>query len=540
MVRSDTPARRTSRRAFVVGALALIVPAKALAGARAPNTTGPLESSPAGRADDLFTRDEPLLGSRSLQAGFRVLEPRNAPRFSLVGVHWRGDGEVFYQVAGADKEFGGWHRAECCEQPDKGAGEPGPGPDWHFGKPTWVGDARWIQYRVRGDVRRLRAHYLWSEPRSIVRRRLALADAPSIIPRSSWGASERMLRADPYYADRLRLALVHHTAGKTPATPGESAAIVAAIQRFHVQANGWNDIGYNFLVDPFGQIFEGRAGGVESNVVGAHSRGFNTGSVGIALIGDFHTGGAPTPEAIAALTSLLAWRLDIAHLDPATLRSITSGGNGRHPAATPVTLRSVSGHRDADFTSCPGDLLYPQLDGVAAAAAATGLPKLYEPAVEGVVGSLVRITGRLSEDRPWSVTITDPAGALVSQGGAIGSVVDWTWDATAAPVGSYTYAITAGDGVRPASGTVEEPPPPPPVETEPLPVPPPKPKGVPRRIPGWAWKMYRWHEKPRASRGPRPRAPRRLPRWYWKWRRWRRQHARIAELIRIRRDAGGA
>jgi len=526
----------------VLGGLALLVPAKALA-AGTP-LAGGITAAPARRADQLVTRDEPLLGHRSLQGGFRVHEPRRAPRFSMVGVHWQGGGEIWFRVAGSDAAYGAWQRAECCEAPDEGTSEPGPRAGWHFGKPAWVGDAGWIQYRVRGDVRRLRAHFLWVAPREIPRRQIASVDAPAIIPRSGWGANEKIVRADPYFAERLRFALVHHTAGKRPATPQESAAIVAGIQRFHINANGWNDIGYNFLVDPFGQIFEGRVGGIEAPVVGAHARGFNTGSVGVAVLGNYHpdsdtqTVVPVTPEALAALSALLAWRLDVAHLDPATLRSITSGGNSRHPASTPVTLRSLSGHRDTDFTTCPGDRLYLELDAVAAAAAATGLPKLYDPAIEGAVGAPVRFTARLSDDLPWTITIVDAAGVAVAQGTGAGAAVDWTWDATAAIGGPFTYAINAGESVRQAIGLIVEPPPPPPAETEPLTEAPPKPKGVPKRVPSWAWKMYAWHSQPRRRRGPRPKAPKRLPRWYWKWRRWRLQHARVAELIRIRREAG--
>ena len=117
--------------------------------------------------------------------------------------------------------------------------------------------------------------------------------------------------------------------------------------------------------------------------------------------------------------------------------------------------------------------------------------------------------------------------------------MDWTWDATLVTEGGpFTYALSAGEAVRPAGGPIDEPPPPPPEETETLPTPPPRPKGVPKRIPRWAWAMYRWHNQPRRRRGPRPDAPKRLPRWYWKWRKWRLKHARIAELIRIRREAG--
>ena len=525
---------RTSRRIFLLGSLGLVLPVR-MAAAGTVDLDG-------ARADEIVSRNEPLLAERALQAGARVLAPRRAPRFTMVSLHWRGEGTVSYRVAGADGAFGPWQRAHCCEQPDDDTGEPGPRSGWHFGTPAWAGESEWLQYRVRGDVRALRAHFLWSEPRRLARRRLALADAPPIVPRSGWGANERIVRADPYYAERLQLALVHHSAGERPASPAESAAIVAGIQRFHIKVNGWNDIGYNFLVDPFGQIFEGRGGGVDANVVGAHARGFNRGAVGVALMGDYHTGGTPTPEALAALATLLAWRLDVAHLDPATLRGIISGGSGLHPPETVVTLRSVAGHRDTDFTACPGDHLFPHLDGVATTAAAIGLPKLYDPTVEGMLGGPVRITARLSEDLPWVVTVFDGAGTPVAVGQGLGAGVDWTWDATLiAEGGPFTYSLTAGEAVRPAGGSIAEPPPPPPPpEEEPLPELPPRPKGVPKRIPRWAWAMYRWHNKPRRNRGPRPEAPRRLPRWYWKWRTWRLQHARIAELIRIRREAGEA
>src|SRR5438874_2124850 len=84
--------------------------------------------------------------------------------------------------------------------------------------------------------------------------------------------------------------------------------------------HGWNDIGYNFLVDKYGQVFEGRYGGVDRNVIGAHTLGFNTGTVGVALIGDY-TSTKITDAAAKSLEALLAWRLDLAHVDPLSLVS---------------------------------------------------------------------------------------------------------------------------------------------------------------------------------------------------------------------------
>src|SRR5207237_206042 len=230
------------------------------------------------------------------------------------------------------------------------------------------------------------------------------------------------------------LAIVHHTAGSNSYRPSQSAAIVRAIEIYHVKGNGWNDIGYNFLVDKYGQIFEGRYGGVDQNVVGAHSQGFNTGSVGVAVIGTYDETGI-SAAARRALVHLLAWRLDVAHLDPLSTLNFLSGGNSRFPAGIPVFLRAISGHRDTYFTDCPGNVLYAQLPGIAKDVAAAGLPKLYAPLVTGTIGGPIRFTARLTTALPWTVTVVDASGATVASGSGSGSTVDWTWDATATEPG---------------------------------------------------------------------------------------------------------
>ena len=140
-----------------------------------------------------------------------------------------------------------------------------------------------------GRVTRVRAHLVWSPELRIPFRVPAATAAPSIVPRLSWGADESIRRGPPSYAADVRFAIVHHTAGRNDYTRAEAPAIVKGIQLFHVQGNGWNDIGYNFLVDRFGTIYEGRFGGVDRNVIGAHALGFNTESVGIALLGTYGT-----------------------------------------------------------------------------------------------------------------------------------------------------------------------------------------------------------------------------------------------------------
>ncbi len=324
---------------------------------------------------------------------------------------------------------------------------------WRLGAPYWTGGADRVQYRTVGRVRRVRAFFVRSRGSMAPVRRPEIAGKPSIVTRAQWGAPEGIRRGQPYYADGVHLAIVHHTAGSNNYTAGQSAAIVRAIMLYHVQGNGWNDIGYNFLVDKYGQIFEGRYGGMTRAVIGAHAMGFNAGSVGVSLIGSYSTAQV-TPAAKAALTALLAWRLDLAHVDPLSRVVRVSAGNPRYPPGRAVTLDAISAHRDTYPTSCPGNNLYALLPAIRRAVAQTGLPKIYEPAVSGALGGPVRFTARLSSAAEWTVTVRDQAGTTVAAGSGTGGRVDWTWDASAALENQrYTWTIGAPDA-RSATGAL--------------------------------------------------------------------------------------
>src|SRR6202035_3754414 len=114
---------------------------------------------------------------------------------------------------------------------------------------------------------------------------------------------------------------------------------------------------YNFLIDRFGTVYEGRAGGIDKNVIGAHALGFNTGSVGVSLLGNFSTA-TPPPAMQTALVNLLSWRLDVAHIDPLSTVQDVSGGNYKFKKGKVVTLRAISGHRDTGPSECPGNGAY--------------------------------------------------------------------------------------------------------------------------------------------------------------------------------------
>jgi hypothetical protein len=411
---------------LIACAAAAVLPAQARAGQAEPT---------------IIARDVPLHGARTLAS---------APpaRFDLVGLHWQGPGRVEFRTRSLAGRWSEWLDAapEAEDRPDARSAERAGAAAWRTGNPWWVGASNRIEYRRRGIVTRLRAYFVRSPASYVPARTLQRAGAPAIVPRSGWKADESIRRAKPSYAPVLRAAIVHHTAGSNGYDAAESAAIVRGIEIYHVKGNGWNDIGYNFLVDRFGKVFEGRYGGIERNVVGAHAEGFNTGSVGVAVLGEYGSLTVP-PAARDALARVLAWRLDLAHVDPLSTLSFISNGNQRFPAGIPVFLRAVSGHRDTGFTDCPGTALYALLNGLAGNAQRLGLPKLYAPLVTGSVPGQVRFRARASSPQPWTIDVLDASGIVVAGTSGQGAAIDWTWDASLAPRGPYTYSISAGDAL---------------------------------------------------------------------------------------------
>ncbi len=136
--------------------------------------------------------------------------------------------------------------------------------------------------------------------------------------------------------------IVHHSA--TSNTASDWAAVVRSFWDFHVNTNGWADIGYNWLIDPNGVLYEGRG----NNVLGAHFCGTNGGTVGVCVIGTY-TALMPTTAAQTQLRNLLAWKACDIGADPLS--------SAFHPNSG-LTLQRISGHRDGCNTECPGTALY--------------------------------------------------------------------------------------------------------------------------------------------------------------------------------------
>ncbi len=237
-----------------------------------------------------------------------------------------------------------------------------------------------------GRVARLRAFFLWSAPRAIPRRSSPGRSGPAADPDAEAVGRRRV--------DRARIALLLVAAcvlrrpphrGHEADSPSQSAAVVRGVLSTTCARTAGTTSATTSSSTASARSSRAAAGGITRNVIGAHAQGFNTGSVGVAILGTY-TSASITPAARDALTNLLAWRLDLAHVDPVSRLVRASGGNDKYPAGTPVTLAAVSGHRDTGNTSCPGTALYAALGSLAGDVLARGGPKIVDPRVQGSLG----------------------------------------------------------------------------------------------------------------------------------------------------------
>lgn len=298
------------------------------------------------------------------------------PSFLMLGVSW--DGNETSQARVRTRTDAGWGPWTDLQHEEDDAPDPGsPENRDDASKRTvtralWVGEAEGYELQAPGS--NLRVHLVRESPTRVKLRPPGGANAsvqPYIAPRATWGA--RPPKAALGYASTVKMGFVHHTAGTNSYGYDDVPRILRGDQAYHMDVQGWTDLGYNFVVDRFGRPWEGRAGGIDRAVIGAHSQGFNTGSTGVAVIGNF-TSADPPPAALDAVSHLLGWKLTHHGVVPDGPTVMVSGGNDRYPAGTTVWFNNVAGHRDAKATECPGARLYDRLPQVRASARQYGGP----------------------------------------------------------------------------------------------------------------------------------------------------------------------
>lgn len=200
---------------------------------------------------------------------------------------------------------------------------------------------------------------------AVARLRSVGPEAPQIVPRAAWGGDLPVV--GPLEAEAsgdVRFLLVHHTASSNNYAPSDTFDQLRSFYRLHTGPDkGWPDIAYNFLIDRFGVIHEGRAGSIDRPVMGSATGGSQGFAQLCCFIGD-HSSEAPTDEAQVSMVSLLAWlagRYGVP-MSPGSSATFVSRGSNRWPAGQTVTTPTIAGHRDMSSTACPGDAAYALLD----------------------------------------------------------------------------------------------------------------------------------------------------------------------------------
>ena len=329
--------------------------------------------------------DEGLGGSA--KTGFVSQEVRAPRRFNLVGFAWDGDAEpaIAVRVRAEGDAWGRWTPVPSAPDggPDPSASEHGLG---GLSEPVWAGDSDYLQYRMSRRPPDLRLQFVNTTGTATALDRLATgvreaanagvmavarvatAEAeptrPDMIHRGAWGAEACPPRKTPDYGT-VKAAFVHHTVTASSYSRSEAKDMVLGICLYHRNTRGWDDIGYNFLVDRFGRIIVGRAGGIGKPVQAAHAEGFNDQSTGVAALGTY--GSQRLSRAgVRGLARLIRWKLRHHGKPLRGETTLVSGGGStnRFPRGERVRFKRISGHRDAGYTDCPGDRLYGQLRDV--------------------------------------------------------------------------------------------------------------------------------------------------------------------------------
>ncbi|WP_324188344.1 N-acetylmuramoyl-L-alanine amidase [Nocardia higoensis] len=405
-------------------------------GAAPDQAAAPKAIAAPGDLPEGITPDSPALAPGVLpqelldQLGAQVKELSRETPFSMVALTAPdlSGTTAMIRARGADGGWGQWYPAEPV---DAGAGAAAAAKPTSGTEPIYVGDTTSVQILVSrkpaamdpqtpsspersGPVAPI-AHPEFDPAQAIDDLTAILIDpgrgaldaslhevaaalpggGPNVITRSQWGADESINCQDPTYDDGLGGVTVHHTAGRNDYDRAESAGIVRAIYTYHSQTLGWCDIGYNALVDKYGQIFEGRRGGLDRPVQGAHAGGFNENTSGVALMGN-HESVPPTEAAIQSIGSFIGWRTRVAGLDPLGHTTMWSEGTEFTPYARgeEVDLPIVFAHRDVGYTTCPGDAAYGMMDRIREIAA--GTPGSSEPRRVGSdLAALAQLTARL-------------------------------------------------------------------------------------------------------------------------------------------------
>jgi len=318
-------------------------------------------------------------------------------QYNAIAPHWKESGAsddnrtVSVRTSLNGLEWSEWAKVEAMRPQKDGA----PHSDEVFPEAPIITLGNYFQYRVdlsrpgstTPAVRDMTITYIDSRPTTAQKISSALysffapsvtasGTVPRIISRADWGSPDPTGNAfhgtDQYWTPQYHpvgQVFIHHTVDSNYKSQTDGASLVRAVWQYHTYTLGWGDIGYNYLVDESGNVYQGRAHG--DNIDGGHVYGYNSGSMGVALLGCFqpndstcaqlnnYSTAGPSSPMLTGLTDLLAYKLTSYEIDPEAQHTFCKGDG-----SACLNLNTISGHRDAYPTSCPGDLAYADLQYV--------------------------------------------------------------------------------------------------------------------------------------------------------------------------------
>jgi N-acetylmuramoyl-L-alanine amidase len=379
-----------------------------------PAVSGRLRSVAASDAGDLVASDSGLETFHVLGVSFRSAAGRTAAFRTYSAAGWTD-----WIVAAASSPDG----------PDAGSGEALRADGHAASDPIWVGDATAYEVRFPDDATETAVHVVRDVTNSDIARPMAKAASDStagldilaaaspwpygIHARTEWGA--RNFKIHPGMGDPLKgvqMAVVHHTAQPNEYSQAEVPTLVRMLQAYDMDVRHYDDLGYNVVVDKFGGIWEGRGGGLDQPVIGAHALGMNQVATGISVLGNF-VDVDPPAAVIDAIATVAGWKLAIDGYDPLSSVTIGADEDQGHPAhPLPLTTPRIVGHRDVGQTECPGRIWnhLTEIRTKAAAIAPVGTGNL--AAAAQTQTGMIRVSGNTS---PTGSTPTAPTAVLLDR-----------------------------------------------------------------------------------------------------------------------------
>lgn len=340
-----------------------------------------------------------------------VKEFTHEREFSLFGLTWEGDRDInaFVRSQRADGTWTEWFDMHTVA-PQAGATKYGT-------EPIYVEPTKRVQVSTNNialDATDIQAVFIDGGTGTTTGNIRPVADSytwgmPNVITRAQWGAGPS---SAPTYTAPVTAATVHHTAGSNNYSEAASPGLMRGIWSYHTHTLGWGDVGYNAVVDKFGNIYEGRAGGLDEAVQGAHVGGFNANTWGVSVMGNYQTA-QPTQKALQALGDIIGWKAAVAGFDPMGSNYHAAEFNfsgSKYAAGQGAMFPNINAHRDFHRNECPGENLYRQLPRVRTIANTKYRTLINAgPGTDSTLGQLLGSTGKKQTE-----TVVNPDGTTTT------------------------------------------------------------------------------------------------------------------------------